>query len=362
MRVTFVIHSLGHMGGAEKILVTLASALSTRGYKITLLTLDDKKSLFELPKQIQLIQKRDTSKERKKWFHLPVIEQINWIKNHLENNQTDITISLIGATNVLVAIAAYLAHIPSILWEHSSYHRSVTEGRGAVGAMVWRVLRRISYPLAKHLVLLTKEDLPKYHYVQSVSVIPNPLVLKNTHKDIMREKIILGVGRLHPVKGFDMLLDAFAQSGLNDWQLNIAGEGDERKNLERQIKRLGIEDRVKLLGLVKDMEMLYKKSTIFVLSSRSEGFPGGLCEAMGYGCACIAFDCPTGPKEIITPNVDGILVESNDVDALAHSMNHLANTPQKSALLAQHAISIKKTLHIETIVKVWEDIIDTVIK
>ena len=118
---------------------------------------------------------------------------------------------------------------------------------------------------------MTKEDAPKYAYAKDVKVIPNPLKLQNKHPSAEREKIILGVGRLHEVKGFDMLIRAFAKLNAPEWKLVIAGEGVQRKSLETLAKELGMSDRVEMPGLIHDIEWYYKRASIYVLSSRSEG-------------------------------------------------------------------------------------------
>lgn len=358
MKIIFIIHALDSMGGAEKILTTLTNYLVTQNHDISIVTLSHTDSIFKLDKRIKLIKmkKDDEQKTLIPKKLKSIFSQIKYIKNTIQTNKPDILVSFISSVNILSTISAKITKVPIIISEHSSYHLTLTPGRGKIDSIFWRILRRITYPLVSHLVILTEEDKPKYHYVPNLSIIKNPLILKNNHQSIKREKIILGVGRLESIKGFDMLIDAFSKLNLKDWKLLIAGEGSQRENLEAQIQKLNMSKSIQLLGLVDDMELQYKKSSIYVLSSRSEGFPGGLCEAMGYGSACVAFDCPTGPKEIIHHGVTGILIEANNITKLSDELKILTTDKTQRELLGLESQNIINKLNIETIAKEWETI------
>ena len=126
--------------------------------------------------------------------------------------------------------------------------------------------------------------------------------------------MVVAMGRLSPEKGFDLLIDAFARLAAQhaDWRLEIAGEGPERDALQRQIDAAGLQPQVQLVGWVSDPERFLSRSALFVMSSRYEGFPVALLEAMACGVPVISFDCDSGPREIIRPDVDGVLVPAGD--------------------------------------------------
>jgi glycosyltransferase involved in cell wall biosynthesis len=146
-------------------------------------------------------------------------------------------------------------------------------------------------------------------------------------------------------KGFDILIEAFARVSARhpDWALVIAGEGPLGVQLREQAGRTGCADRIEFAGVVRKPEALLHDSEIFVLSSRHEGFPNALLEGMACGCCVIAADCHSGPAEIITAGVDGVLVPVEDVGALAAALDTLmANGVETRRLGAAAALSAER--------------------
>lgn len=336
MNILFVINHLNG-GGAEKILTVLANSFSKKNHKITIAMVSHDEPFYSLEKKINIVHIADKNYKS--------LDLIFGIKKIISKIHPDIIISFGTTMNIYSIIASKFSSIPIIVSEHTNFHRAKNE--------LWRKLRRIFYPFTDMLVVLTKYDYKMYHYVRNVTQIYNPLELNNNHVDIKREKIILGVGRLHKIKGFDLLLKAFADIDNSEWRLLILGEGIERSHLESLAKDLKIDQRVSMPGMVKDIELYYKKASIFVLSSRAEGFPGSLCEAMGYGCPSIAFDCITGPNEIINNNFDGILVEPENVKELTRQIKDLQCNPEKRVQLGENGKKIIERLNINTITNKW---------
>jgi len=135
-------------------------------------------------------------------------------------------------------------------------------------------------------------------------------------------RIVLAVGRFTKVKGFDLLIKAFAGIAIAyaDWDLVILGEGPERSDLEAQVEALGLGHRVKLPGRAGNMPDWYARADLFVMSSHFEGFPLVLVEAMAHGCPAVSFDCDTGPRDIIRDEMDGRLVRPvSDTGAVSYT-------------------------------------------
>ena len=167
------------------------------------------------------------------------------------------------------------------------------------------------------------------------------------------------MGRLSHEKGFDLLLAAWsiAVELLPEWSLRIVGDGQLREQLVRQASTLGIERRVIFAPFSGDPYSLYSECGIFVLSSRYEGLPFVLIEAMTCGAACISFDCPNGPREVIRPGVNGLLVPAERVDALASAIVKLGENPMLRQRLGNAARSVSKPFSEPRVVARWHEVL-----
>lgn len=167
------------------------------------------------------------------------------------------------------------------------------------------------------------------------------------------------MGRLAPQKGFDLLLEAWsiALKRLPDWSLRIVGDGQLRDQLVRQASTLGIETRVIFTPFSDDPFSLFSQCGIFVLSSRFEGLGLVLIEAMTCGAACISFDCPNGPREVIRNGVNGLLVPAERVDALASAMVILGENPMLRHRLGNAARSVSRKFSEPRVAARWHDVL-----
>ena len=199
----------------------------------------------------------------------------------------------------------------------------------------------------------------KYFKKTEVIVIPNSVREVQLFPEIKREKVILAVGRLNDyLKGFDLLIESFAKLKNQDWELHIAGGDEEGEALKEQAERLGVINRIKFLGKVKEIDKCYAYAGMFVIPSRSEGFPNALAEAMTAGCCCIAFDFVAGPNEMITNGVDGILVPSGDTQKLAEAIDDLIVKDDFRDVLAQKAIKTSQHFKKSTIISKIANVIN----
>jgi GalNAc-alpha-(1->4)-GalNAc-alpha-(1->3)-diNAcBac-PP-undecaprenol alpha-1,4-N-acetyl-D-galactosaminyltransferase len=257
-------------------------------------------------------------------------------------------------TNIISTIGCRIINKPIIIAERISYD--------FLKSRVWVSLRKLVYRFSNVLIVQTRYDQEKYNRLANTFVINNPLNLKEMIPNNREEKNILAVGRLNRQKGFDRLIKAFLHLDQKDWKLAIIGEGSERSNLEKLIYDLNLKDFISMPGKTEAIEKWYKKSSIFVLSSRIEGFPNVLCEAMAYGCACVSFDCIAGPNEIITDKIDGYLVKNGDINALSARMNFLINNPEERRRIGKEAMKISNRLNIDSIMRKWDKIIEKILK
>jgi glycosyltransferase involved in cell wall biosynthesis len=178
------------------------------------------------------------------------------------------------------------------------------------------------------------------------------------------KKMIIAMGRLDWQKGFDLLLQGFEciADRYPDWSLTIWGEGPERDALERLRSDLRLDERIYLPGITKQPFEKMHQADLFVLSSRFEGFPMVLCEAMACGLPVISFDCCAGVRDIIRNDVDGMLVPPEDVHALANAMGKLIAQPQERQRLASRGPEILDRFGQERILHIWDQTIAEVLR
>ena len=232
-----------------------------------------------------------------------------------------------------------------------------------VGEVRTRQLVQAVKPLER-LVVLTDADKAAWEKAgcTNVTVIPNPCSLDGQKVSIKsaKSKTILAVGRLHEQKGFDLLLQAWKpiEKTYSDWSLRIVGEGPKRAELEAQIESQGLK-RVVLAGATNNVLDEYEAASIFVLSSRYEGLPLALIEAMWSGLPCIAFDCPQGPAELLAED-RGWLVPDGDIAELTAQIAYALSHPEEALKRAQKAQSFAQTTYSEAaIMPQWVQLIES---
>ena len=292
------------------------------------------------------------------------------LRAYIEKNKVDLCISLCGKE------IAFLRHLPcrTIAELHfaKDQRRLLLEANhhGRIWSLLGRIrtgqLVRAVKPLER-LVVLTEKDQADWQQAgcENVTVIPNVCSLDGQEIPMKpKKKTILAVGRLHEQKGFDLLLQAWKDvqrnniEGTKEWKLRIVGEGEKRAELETQIKALELNN-VELAGRATDMLTEYTNASLFVLSSRYEGLPLALIEAMWSGTPSIAFDCPHGPAELLAGN-RGWLVTNGDISALSAQINYAISHPEEAAQRAWKAQAFAQDTYSEaTIMPRWVQLIES---
>lgn len=209
-------------------------------------------------------------------------------------------------------------------------------------------------------VVLTEEDKLQWGELNNVIVIPDFLPFLPKTVSPLKTKRVIAVGRYVYQKGFDLLLQAWSivENRCFDWELVVFGQGD-RIPYESMIDALGLDrSRCHLNGRTDDIEKEYCNSSIFVLSSRFEGFGMVLIEAMACGLPVVSFDCPCGPKDIINNNVNGILVKSGDVESLSQSIVELITNTKLRKRMSHNALETVLRYNQNVIANKWKVLFD----
>ena len=360
MRIALVISSLG-VGGAERVMSLMANYWAAKGWEITIITFDDGGLFYQLDARVNIIGleiRQDSSNVvLGLWNNL---QRIQTLIGEIASLKPEVVISFIDQVNVLTLLATRSLNLKVIVSER------VDPTLHSISP-IWDNLRRWTYPFAEKIVVQTSGAANYFsQQLQLPScIIPNPVIATILEAPpIKNRRVILAMGRLTAQKGFDLLLKAFAKiaNQYPDWTLIIIGEGELRLELEALRDKLKLKERVEFPGTVKSPQTTFNNANIFVLSSRFEGFPNALCEAMAHGLAVIATDCPSGPREIIRDRIDGILVQPENVAALSTAMASLIVDEQKRHDLSTCATEIVTRFGIEKIMPLWEELLTEVVQ
>jgi glycosyltransferase involved in cell wall biosynthesis len=214
-----------------------------------------------------------------------------------------------------------------------------------------------------------QREIPRARGVVMPNPVPFPLPVNTPEllpdKTISAErKILLAVGRMSEEKGFAGLIEAFASLAekCSQWDLVILGDGPLRSVLAQQIQAVGLGGRVFIPGRAGNVGAWYERAALYVLSSRVEGFPNTLGEAMAHGCAAVSFDCDTGPRDLIRHEVDGLLVPPGDLAALALSLGRLMQDDALRAKLAARALEVRSRYSMPRVLGLWDELFAEVCK
>ncbi|QDO94314.1 glycosyltransferase family 4 protein [Formosa sediminum] len=353
MKIHFIISRLKG-GGAERVLTLIATAFANKpNYDITIITLNDYEVFYDIPNTINKI-----SMDYGHISNHTIKSMINLTSYYCKKqNRPDLIISFITLTNFITIIVAKLFGIKIIVEEHNSYLRAMKSRE-----KLTNFTRKHLYKRADLLTVLTSFDVVYYEQFNvNVKVMPNPCsFLPLTAQLKEREKTILAVGNLdrYHHKGFDNLIVFIAPilKSNPDWKLKIAGTGENGLDLLASlVDQHDIKEQVIFTGFVSNISDLMQSSSIFILSSRFEGLPMVLLEAMSQGMACIAYNCKTGPSDIITPDINGLLIEDQNIKEMQFNLQRLISDSNLRASLAKEAIKSLDKYHIDTIIEKYEN-------
>lgn len=364
LRIMLFIHSL-RGGGAERVAVDLCARWIANGHDVLLVTqTDDAEDAYELNKQVQRICLNTAGFKG----IMANLRRLFILRREIRRHRPDIVIGFMTTSSILAVLAGTgIRGCHVIATEHTHPPSQKLSG-------LWQKLRRYTYPRASRVIALTRGTqawLEKNVPGSTVAVIPNAVHWPLENKEPVIEcvktpgrKLLLGVGRLHHDKGFDLLIKAFASiAHLHpEWDLIILGEGDKREALQKQLDEAGMGHRISMPGRAGNMRAWAKSADIYVLSSRTEGLSNSLLEAMACGVPSVAFDCDTGPREIIRPDLDGVLVQpAEDEEALAAHLSALMFDQVKQVELGKRGIDVRDRFSMRRISGLWQEVFNDVL-
>ncbi|HPQ10745.1 MAG TPA: glycosyltransferase [Bacillota bacterium] len=331
--VAFFLPNLGG-GGAERVLTNLANAFVERGVAVDfVLGKAEGPNLAKLDSKVQVV---DLGTNNVYGWLTPMVR-------YLKERQPSAVLSALHHANLVALWASMLSSTKArvIVGVHGMMSQDIENSNKKL-AKVIPFLVKTFYPRADKIVCVSngvaEELVRKYHLPRSkIQVIYNPVVTEEMFEmaeepidhpwfQLGQPPVILGVGRLTPAKDFGTLIKAFSLLRRKvEAKLVILGEGPERGKLEHLVEELGLKDDVSMPGFVENPYKYMRKSAVFVLSSRWEGLPTVLVEALALGIPVVSTDCPSGPAEILENGKWGRLVPVDDpktlTDAILEAMN-----------------------------------------
>ena len=396
MKICVVCNNLGK-GGAERVGVNLANGFAQKGHNAIIISDINQEANYPINPKVQILP-LFIKKEGKfqKW-----LKSIKNVRKYARQEKPDVIIGIMEICTFISYLATLGLNIPVIMTEHNSFERPAS----APMSFRKKLFKFWINKLYKHITVLTQAD-KQYigNRLKNIEVMPNPLFLKPVKVIPSKEITALAAGRVDDwhYKGFDVLIKSWKKiqcfnddDNLRDWWLKIAGAGKKESfeylmNLLPDGNWIHNEDdnenenwfwrsekyHIEFLGFQKDMESLYKKSEIFILSSRYEGFGLVLIEAMSQGCAPVACDYKGRQREILgdppksslsredsqKTNIEmcenGILCEPDNVEVLAKAIEKMMIEKDYREKVQLNAVERSKYYHLDNIITMWEDLMN----
>lgn len=363
MRITVVVPSL-RGGGAERVTTLLAEAWLDTGHHVCIVTFAATSlDAYRLPAGVERVALELEGESRSAIEAIASNgRRIAALRRLFDAARPDVVIGMMSSCSILARLAAIGSRVPVVACERV-YPPTLPLGRA------WSLLRRLVYPRTAMVVAQTQKGarwLAEHCRVGRIAVIANPVLWPlppqgdcSARRGVpaVDRQVILAVGRLERQKGFDLLIDAFARIAPRhpQWDLAIVGQGPEQQGLLDQSRVAGLDHRILLPGHVATIQDWYECAGLFVLSSRFEGFPNALAEAMSYGCAAVSFDCDTGPSELIDNGVNGLLIPlERGAVGLAEAIETLLDDPHRRRQIGACAAAVRERFALPLIASQWE--------
>lgn len=355
--ICFISGDISRSGGTERVGLLIANYLVSRGYNVSILSIwRGEKTFFFCNPQIKKYTLIQNWLEKK----LHRFKFISILKYHyfIKKNKFDFIIDIDTILANLSTYAIRGTKCKLISWEHFNYLETIKDSQRI------KALKKIERHSCQ-LVVLTRKDL-NLHLTKTklkkdrITQIYNPISFTPSRKIDINKKRVITLGNFIPDKGYDLLLKIWSIVEKNistDWYLEIVGSGKEEKKLKDLKEDLKL-TRVIFSPKTQNVEHKYLQSSIYVLSSRNEGFPMVLLEACAMGLPIIAFNCNTGPDEIIEDGLNGFLIEPFDITLFAQKLIELITNKSLREKFSKKSIEIAQKFQIDKIGNEWESLLN----
>lgn len=357
VNVCFLSGDMSRTGGTERVLSIIANELFKKDDKFNIhilsITNESNSSYFNLNKGIKterILKSKDVN------FKKHYFQVVKGIRQYIKKNNINILIDVEVIASLFSIPATRFTKTKLISWEHFNFYEDN-------GSDLRAYARKLAARFANCIITLTEQD--KENYLNNLNIkgkidyIYNPIEKVNNCVYNIDSKQIISVGRLTYQKGFDLLCEV-AKEVLKDnpeWKWIILGEGEDKDKLESRIKEYNLQGKLILQGKVSNIEDYYKNSSLYVMTSRFEGLPMTLLEAKTYKLPIVSFNCLTGPAEIVKNNVNGLLINPENVEAMSDKLNSLLKDENKLKEFSNNSeVDIEK-FKLKPIIEKWDNIL-----
>lgn len=361
--ICFYIGSL-HKGGAERVFVNLADYFQKKGYRVTMVTQYQfpANEEYALPQGVRRVLSDLTEEEVSNSRIVNFCRRVNKLHRIWKIEKPNLVLSCIGKNNFMTVVTTLFTRTKSVV-------SVVGEAKEEYPSRMMRMLANLLFPFADGIVLQTERS--RYFFNKKIQrkavILPNSLnpdFIRPRYEGV-RDKRIVSVGRMDANKNHAMMIRAFASLAERypDYTLTIYGEGELRKALEELVAQLGLSDRVFMPGVIPDVAKQIEKASLFLLTSYSEGISNALIEALATGLPVISTDVPSGGTvELITDNVNGLIIPVGDEKALERAMDRLLGDPAYADRLGKKAVKIQERLAPERVNGLWQEYFEKLLR
>jgi glycosyltransferase involved in cell wall biosynthesis len=366
MKIVYCIPGTYNSGGMERVLAIKANYLAKQGYEIIIITTEqcNRPSFFEMDATIRCMDLDIRYEENNgksiinKILKYPAkqIKHYKKLSKTLKELKADIVISMFG--NETSFITKINDGSKKILEIHFSKFKRILYARKGLWrfADIWRS-KSDEKKVRKFdtFIVLTKEDKGYWKNVPNIAVIPNPRTFDAQTTASLHNKKVIAVGRYAYQKGFEILIDIWHRVAqkINDWHLDIIGEGALLESYQEKINRMKLADQISLVKPTSRIAEMYLQSSVLAMTSRYEGLPMTLLEAQAFGLPTIAFDCKCGPKDIIHHEKNGFLIREGHLDDFADHLIRLMKDENLRIKMGREAFLNSANYSLEKIMQRW---------
>lgn len=364
MKLLYITNGINGSGGLERVLSIKASFLAdTYGYEVHIAGLNDSTTnlFYDFSPKINLHSFPVSGNPLRyvKYY-------VSGVKNLIHTIRPDVIIVCDDGLKGFFIPMITGRSKPVIYERHVSKSIEIRKDAGILKNIFSKVKLRLMDYLSGQFtafVVLTQSNRSEWKG-KNIHVIPNPLSFYPEQQSTLTNKKVLAVGKQSHQKGYDRLLRSWkiVQEKYPGWTLEIYGKKDPLQGFEHQAKTLGIAESIRFFEPEKEIIKKYQESSVYVLSSRFEGFGMVLIEAMACGVPCVAFDCPHGPSDIIENGTDGFLVRNNDETAFAEQLSILIGNESIRKEMGTKARKNVQRFLPENIVKQWDELFKSVVQ